>query len=224
MKRKFLTVALIILFCGWALYVARAPILEKTGGLLVLDQSPIPCDAAVVLYTGVEYYPRLAEAASLYRNGLARQIVINGNRKTPFLRELERQSYDPSCVWYENPLRVLDIFGVPRQAVICVNAEDAYDTVTEAKVVGKVLLDRGMKSVIVTTSKFHTRRAHYIWKEMYGDKLNLFSVAAKKDPFNAKSWWKDGEQVRWVLSEYGGWIYYLWKRLGGKPVGRGELT
>ena len=121
----------------------------------------------------------------------------------------------PCCPWYENPLRVLELFGVPRKAVIWVNAEDAYDTVTEARVVGKVLLDREMKSVIVTTSKSHTRRAHHIWKKIYGDKLKLFSVAAKDDPFDPKGWWKDGEQVRWVLAEYGGWIYYFWKRSAG---------
>jgi uncharacterized SAM-binding protein YcdF (DUF218 family) len=218
-SRKFLIVGLIVLLFGWGLYEGRGPILEKMGSLLILDQCPVPCDAAVVLCTGVEYYPRLAEAANLYRSGLARQIVINGNRKTEFVREMERQGYEPCCPWYEDPLRVLEIFGVPRGAVIWVNAEDAYDTVTEARVVGKVLLDREVKSVIVTTSKFHTRRAHHIWKEIYGDRLKLFSVAAKEDPFDPKGWWKDGEQVRWVLAEYGGWIYYLWKKLGGESVG-----
>jgi hypothetical protein len=54
---------------------------------------------------------------------------------------------------------------------------------------------------------------------MYGDKLNLFSIAAKEGPFDSKEWWKDGEQVRWVLAEYGGWIYYFWKRLRGESVG-----
>jgi uncharacterized SAM-binding protein YcdF (DUF218 family) len=219
MSRKLFFVLMIVFLLGWGLYEGRGPILEKMGNLLILDQTPVPCDAAVVLCTGVEYYPRLAEAGSLYRSGLARQIVINGNRKTEFVRELERQGYEQCCPWYENTLRVLELFGVPRKAVIWVKAEDAYDTVTEARVVGKDLLDREMKSVIVTTSKFHTRRAHHIWKEVYGDKLKLFSVAAKDDPFDPKGWWKDGEQVRWVLAEYGGWIYYLWKRLGGESAG-----
>ena len=89
---------------GWGLYEARAPILEKVGSLLILDQTPVPCDAAVVLCTGVEYYPRLAEAARLYRNGLARQIVINGNRKTEFVRGLERQGYDAMLPLVRKPV------------------------------------------------------------------------------------------------------------------------
>jgi uncharacterized SAM-binding protein YcdF (DUF218 family) len=222
-SRKFFAVGLIVLLFGWGLYERRGPILEKIGSLLILGQTPLPSDAAGVLYTGVEYYPRLAEAANLYRSGLARQIVINGKRRTEFVRKLERQGYEPCCFWYEDPVHVLEIFGVPRRAVIRVNGEDAYDTVTEARVVGKVLLGRGMKSVMVTTSKFHTRRAHRIWKEIYGDKLSLFSVAAKEDPFDPKGWWKHGEQVRWVLAEYGGWIYYLWQRLGGAPMAGDEL-
>jgi uncharacterized SAM-binding protein YcdF (DUF218 family) len=219
MSKKFFIAGLVLLLLGWALYKGRGPILQKMGSLLILDKRPPPCDAAVVLYTGAEYYPRLAEAASLYRGGLARQVVINGNRKTEFVRKLERQGYDPCCPWYEDALRVLEILGVPRGAVIWVDAEDAYDTVTEARIVGKVLFDRGMKNITVTTSKFHTRRAHHIWKDMYGDKLHLFSAAATEDPFDPKGWWKDGEQVRWVLAEYGGWMYYLWKRVWGDSVG-----
>ena len=35
----------------------------------------------------------------------------------------------------------------------------------------------------------------------------------KDDPFNPKAWWKEGRQIRWVLSEYGAWFYYYWQAL-----------
>ncbi len=46
-------------------------------------------DAAVVLSTGIGYSPRLMQAAEIYNRGLVNYIVINGNRKTGFIRRLE---------------------------------------------------------------------------------------------------------------------------------------
>ncbi|MBW1682560.1 MAG: hypothetical protein JRJ83_14210 [Deltaproteobacteria bacterium] len=48
----------------------------------------------MVLNTGVEYYPRLLEAAALFKKGRAKWVVINGNRKTDVLRELEGKGFE----------------------------------------------------------------------------------------------------------------------------------
>ncbi|MFC1862367.1 YdcF family protein [Thermodesulfobacteriota bacterium] len=170
-------------------------------------------DAIVVLNTGMDYYPRLIESADLFKRGLAEKIVLNGNRKTDELREIEEKGFVTCCTWYENSLRILSIYGVPRDKVICISAEDAYDTVSEAEIVGEAILREGYTRVILTTSKSHTRRANFIWKRMYGDKLSIYTVSAKSDPYDPEGWWKDGRQIRWVLAEYGAWIYYGWKKL-----------
>jgi len=34
------------------------------------------------------------------------------------------------------------------------------------------------------------------------------------DPYDPGSWWRNGRQIRWVMAEYGAWIYYWWKTLG----------
>jgi uncharacterized SAM-binding protein YcdF (DUF218 family) len=194
-----------------AMYFFSRPILLFLGKVIVFDEKPIVSDAVVVLETGVEYYPRLIEAADLYRKGYAKKIVINGNRKTDVIRDLEKKGFKSCCPWYENSLRMLSLFGIPRENILCISAEDAYDTVSEAKAVGEEILQRGFSRIILTTSKSHTRRAHFIWSKMYGDRLTIYSVSAKTDPYNPKGWWKDGRQIRWVLSEYGAWVYYWWK-------------
>ena len=48
---------------------------------------------------------------------------------------------------------------------------------------------------------------------MYRNNLDVTSVAAKTDPFDPASWWKEGRQVRWVLAEYGAWIFYYWQKI-----------
>ncbi len=210
-KRKVLYFGILLLFVAWLLYLSSSMIMTRLGDFLVLDEEPVPSDAVVVLCSGVEYYPRLIEAAELFRKGFARKVVINGNRKTDVLRSLEKKGFERCCPWYEESLRILSMFGVPKDQVICISAEDAYDTVSEAEIVGREILQKEFTKIIITTSKFHTRRARFIWNKRFGDTLSICSVSAKTDPYNPKGWWKEGRQIRWVLAEYGAWIYYWWK-------------
>jgi len=212
--RRFSVFVLALAVFFLLLWLFSGPILGQFGQFLILDQKPVASDAIVVLNTGVEYYPRLIEAADLFRKGLAQKVVINGNRKTDVLRGLEKRGFKECCPWYEDRVRILDILGVPRKEILTISAEDAYDTVSEAEAVGRELVREGFGRVIITTSKSHTRRAGYIWTTMFGDRLSICTVAAKTDPYDPKGWWKQGRQIRWVLAEYGAWVYYWWKRIG----------
>ena len=188
-------------------------IFKYMGEFLIHDDVPVKSDAAVILNTGIEYYPRLVEAAAIYNKGLAKKIVINGNRKTDSLRELEAMGFKSCCSWYEDSVRILEMLGVPGYDVIPVSAEDVYDTVSEAEAVGREVVQQGYKRIILITSKYHTMRARHIWKKMYEGKLKVTSVSAKTDPFDPDSWWNHGRQIRWVLAEYGAWIFYYWQKL-----------
>jgi uncharacterized SAM-binding protein YcdF (DUF218 family) len=139
-------------------------------------------------------------------------VVVNGNRKSDVLRTLEAKGFEPGCHWYEDHLRILALLGVPRTKVLTISAEDVYDTISEAKVVGQRLLKGGVRRVLVVTSKYHTRRAGYVWRQLYGDRMEIRTVAAESDPFSEAGWWKEGRQIRWVLAEYGAWVYYFWKQ------------
>lgn len=195
------------------LYFSMGRILHGLGEFIVHDEPAAPSDIVVVLNTGQEYYPRLIEAADLYRNGFAKRVLINGNRKNDALRSLEERGFNRCCPWYEDSLRILSMLGVPREKVIYVSIEDAYDTMTEAAAVGRVLIEKQYGKIIITTSKYHSRRAHFIWTRMFGDQWSLYTVAAKTDPYDPGGWWREGRQIRWVMAEYGAWIFYWWKNL-----------
>jgi len=185
------------------------------GDMIVASDRPSPSDAAVVLNSGLEYYPRLIQAADLYGRGLVTNVVINGNRKTDSLRDLERRGFKRCCPWYSDAVSILTMLGVPEAKIIRISNEDAYDTVSEAEVVGRELINRKWTTVIITTSKFHSRRAKFIWQKMYGNHLSIFMVSANTDPYDPNNWWTDGRQIRWVLTEYGAWIFYWWKEIKG---------
>jgi len=211
--KRFIAVVFAVGALVVLIYIASGPLLTFAGQWLVLDEKPNISDAVVVLNTGAEYYPRLIEAADLFRKGLAQKVVINGNRKTDVLRSLEKRGFKECCPWYEDRVRILEMLGVPRKEILTISAEDAYDTVSEAEAVGRELVRERLRRVIITTSKSHTRRAGYIWKTMFGDQLTVCMVAAKTDPYEPSGWWKQGRQIRWVLAEYGAWVYYWWKRI-----------
>jgi len=195
------------------LVVVHEKILTGIGSFLVIQDIPQKADAAVVLYTGVDIYPRLIEAAGLYKQVKVKKVIINGNRKTDTLRTLESSGYEPPCKWYAEELGVLTHLGVAKDSIVAISAEDAFDTISEAKIVGEILINNGMTDIIVTTSKFHSRRAHHIWNTMYKGKLQIHVAPAANDPFNPEAWWKSGRQIRWVLSEYGAWLYYYWMKI-----------
>lgn len=211
--KRFVTVLLILGVILTCLYFVSAPLLTLAGQWLVLDDKPAASDAVVVLTTGVDYYPRLMAAAEIYREAHAAKVVINGNRKTDVLRGLEAKGFVPCCPWYEDNVRILGILGVPKKDVVPVSAEDAYDTVSEAEIVGGEVVRRGFKKVIVATSRSHTRRAGFIWRDMFKGRLTVCVVAAPTDPYDPAGWWKQGRQIRWVLAEYGAWLYYWWKKV-----------
>jgi len=205
----------IALLAGFVLLLAlfHRPILTAVGRWLVQSQPVAHADAAVVLNTGVNIYARLIEAAALYSDGVVDKVVINGNRKNDVLRRLEAAGYRAGRPWYAERVDLLGFLQVDGNDVIAVSAEDAYDTVSEARDVGQELIARGIRSVVVTTSKFHTRRAGFIWRSLFGDRLSIHTAAARDDPFDPVGWWRSGRQVRWVMAEYGAWLFFYWKKL-----------
>ena len=209
--KKFILIIVVLLVL---FFLAGPWLMTRAGEFLVVDESPLEsADAVVVLTTGVDYLPRLMQAADLYKQGLVKYIVVNGNRKTDMHRKLEKQGYDGPGNWYDGSLAVLEFLGVKNTAILFVNAEDVFDTVSEAETVGPILEQNNMHSIIVTTSKFHTRRAISSWRHLYEDKFELQVVGATEDPFDVDGWWLHGRQIRQLLTEYGGWLYFWGDRL-----------
>lgn len=209
MKKKILIIATVIVLL---LYVFRAGWLGYLGRSLIVDNPSATADVAVVLSTGVDYLPRLLQAAQLYRDNRVKKILINGDRKSAAMRELEKQGFVPACKWSEISLQILEMYGVPREQVWAVSAEDVFDTVSEAQTIKPFLQEHGVNSLIITTSKFHTRRALYVWRKVLGSDKNIYISAAVDDLFDPDNWWQNGRQVKQLMGEYGGMAYYVWKR------------
>jgi hypothetical protein len=162
-NRKTIYLGLIVLVLALALYVFSGTLLTSIGGFLVANDPPMQSDAVVVLNTGLEYYSRLIQAADLYKEGFVKKVVVNGNRKNDVLRKLERKGFQVCCPWYEESTRILGLLGVPREQIITISAENAYDTVSEAKAVGESLIQSGISRIITNP----IRAAHATFGKAY---------------------------------------------------------
>ena len=167
-------------------------------------------DASVILYSGVEVFPRIVESAKLYEQKKVSKVVLNGNRKLDLLKKLEKQGFKRPGSWEREYVALLIFLGVDPDDIIVLEFPDVYDTVSEARAVGDHLVKSGIKKVIITTSKYHTARAGHIWERMHGNNLVISVAPATEDPFDPSAWWKSGRQTKWLMAEYGAWIFYLW--------------
>jgi len=192
-----------------AVLLAR-PALRGLGGFLIRTDPVVHADAAVVLFHGGEVYLRIEEAARLYREGAVDCIVINGGRRPPVVKDWESRGLVRDWRWQDEFLPLFPFFGVPAEKVVVVTAEEAYDTGSEARLVGKALRSMELRSLIVTTSNYHTRRAGTIWRGLWGKEFEI-RVHGAEGAFDPSRWWTDGRQAKILLSEYGAWIFLLWK-------------
>ncbi len=213
MKKFFFAILCFLCVAGLSVYLFPAPILTPLANFLIADDSPENADAIVVLNTGMGIYERLREAANLYNQDYADKVIINGNRKNEILRELENMGLQPCCAWNEETIRILELLGVPRHAIISISAEDVYDTITEAKTIGPIILSLGLKKIIITTSKTHSARAIHIWKDLFKTQLSLISITAKDDRFSSTDWWHNGKDAKQILYEYGSWLFLFTRKL-----------
>ncbi|UCG39465.1 MAG: YdcF family protein [bacterium] len=182
-------------------------------GALVRADEPARADAVVVLFHDTEIYLRMTEAARLYREGYVPKVVINGGRVHPVLKEMEAGGFSRDWRWEEEYRDYLRFLGVPLEDVIFIQVEDSFDSWGEATYLGERLRRLGMKDLIITTNKYHSRRAGYVWERLYGGVFGIRVVPVRSEPFSAWSWWREGRQFKWTLYELGSWIFLLVRSL-----------
>ncbi|MGB0720868.1 MAG: YdcF family protein [Gammaproteobacteria bacterium] len=180
--------------------------LRALGSWLVFEDIPDKADAAVVL-SGPQYAARLARAADLYTQGVVSKVVINGGRRGSDDDWVYAKGYLPPCPWDINTREMLAVLGVPQVDVVSVHAPDAFDTRTEAAQVADELARRDYRSVVVTTSAYHTRRAAGIWRSDHGEALGIGVAAARRDGYDPETWWTSPKMVRAVMGEVGGYLF-----------------
>jgi uncharacterized SAM-binding protein YcdF (DUF218 family) len=184
--------------------------------LVVADPLPARADAIVVLAGSIP--DRVLEAADIHRRGVAARVVVTRERVRPGELVLRaRGVHLPESD--ELTIQALERLGVPPDAVVRLRRR-ANSTESEARTIARWACSHRIRSLIVVTSRFHTRRARLILRETLGPTIALAIRPSRYDPFNAAHWWRDRRDAKNLLSEYqkltNYWLHEHWTL---KPCG-----
>jgi len=199
LKRLF---AAFLVLCALLIggYAFRAPLLRGAAGFWIVNDRLSRADAIVVLGGGRETRP--FEAAKLYRQGLAPIILIMNPKPlptsvlglTPTDAELTRQ--------------ILGKQGVPASALVILGTEvdSSYEESVALRDWAKT---NAIKSVIIPTDIFHTRRVRWLYrKELRGTDIRVSVDAVPVREYTARDWWRKEQGVVAFQNEVLKFAYY----------------
>lgn len=174
----------------------------NAGKYLVREDKLAPADLIVVLMgSGPD---RMLEAVDLYKEGNSRRILMVQNDQPGYRLLKSQQVYIPRDADLAKSVGVQ--MGVPAAAFIILPG-DAQSTQDEARQIKKYLAAHSeIDSIIVTSSRFHTRRAALVFARTLNDNPDhaviIMTHPSRYDTFNAQAWWRSREDIEQVVFEY----------------------
>jgi uncharacterized SAM-binding protein YcdF (DUF218 family) len=205
-KRHFGWVVTLVLIVG---AIVSAVIIFLGVGRWLVVEDPLDKAQAIAVLSG-RMPMRAKEAARLYNGGYAAQIwLTRTNEPTASLQEMHIAYIGED---FFNS-RVLMHQGVPSNA-IRVLEPDIDNTADEIRVIASELERERASTVIIVTTKAHTRRVRTLWRELSGGRGRAIVRATPSDPFAPDHWWRATGDALDVMRE----ILGLWNAWAGLPL------
>lgn len=199
---------LLALLLAGAAYLFHSSILTALGGYLIRADPLERADAVVSLAAGYSYHRDIA-AADLVLAGHAPLLILTRPAEPQGLELLRDRGVqvEPEI---ERRLRYLSALGVSSDAVVVLptlvrsTADEAYATADWVRRVRP-----SAARLIVVTSSYHTRRAHFIFSAaLEGLGVEILTRPATTGEFQASSWWKDRDSARDGFIEWQKLLFY----------------
>jgi len=165
------------------------------GPWLVVEDPLVKARAIVVLSGAMPL--RAIEAAKLYRKGYAPEIWLTHSTEPG--ETLEEMGIPFADEDYYNKL-VLMHKGVPPEA-IHVLEPPIVNTADEIKVIVPALAQGKDSTVILVTTKAHTRRVRLLWRRLAPGQCRAIVRAASGDSFDPRHWWRTTSDALDVVRE-----------------------
>ncbi|HSD46474.1 MAG TPA: YdcF family protein [Pyrinomonadaceae bacterium] len=202
-RRRRIAKALLVCVLIW-------PFAAWAAARLLITEAPLAkADAIVVLGGSANYRERTHEAAQLLFAGHSPRILItNDNTRGPWSSVEQRNLF-----YYERAFEELKNAGVPSERVELL-PEPVTSTYEEAELVRRYAENRGLKSVLVVTSAYHSRRALWTFSRVFRDtgiQLGLVPAGQATESPRPSTWWLTRRGWRLVPTEYVKMIYYVVK-------------
>jgi uncharacterized SAM-binding protein YcdF (DUF218 family) len=196
-KRKNQTWILILVIVILLLIFAK-PLMYLIGDSLIVSDDVQKGDL-IAAVSGPEY--RIKYAAELYRRGLGDTLFYTGG----FSENNQRIEAD----WSEY---LATTEGVPPEA-IATDGSTVLSTYQEAerlKAYIEAHPEKNIKSIIIVTDPYHTRRARWAYQKVMGSEIKVQMAMVPFDRTGyTKQWWRSEVSRKMVLTEYFKSAFYI---------------
>lgn len=198
-KRRWLILAGIFL----VLVTAGTAVFLNLGRWFVI-QDPLGHADAIVVLSG-QLPDRALEAARLFHAGYAERIWIS--QPVSPQQELKKMNIVYLGEDFYNE-KILLAKKVPLDGIRTLE-QPAANTEAEVREIAQKMQQEKIHSVILVTSRAHTRRVRVIWRKRAGGDLHAIVRYANDDPFDEAHWWRHTqdalELVREILGVLNAW-------------------
>lgn len=168
------------------------PALRILAKSLVYETSVSKADALVVLGGGIGR--RVEKAVDLYNKEMAAKVYFTGGKLLDTSEAQLMAAYAAAR-------------GIPKTNQII--EQESQSTTDHPKYLKPIFIDNNIQSIIIVTSRFHTKRSFLTFQKVLGDEYEIMVVAAE-DGIDYDAWWQQHEMIQKIVIE---WQKYLWYRL-----------
>ena len=190
---------LFLLFILIVVVILFFPLLRLMGNYLIVDD-PLQKADLITAVSGPDY--RIVYTADLYQKGLSPRLFYTGGYNENDHR------YAANWSEYQATLQ-----GVPPEA-ISIDETTVISTYQEAVRV-KDFIDAHpgqIKTIIVVTDPYHTRRAKWAYQKVLGDQVRVLMAPVPFDRTGyTKNWWANSTSRKMVFEEYFKYMFYLFR-------------
>lgn len=183
----------------------------NVGRWLVVDD-PLQKATAIVVLSG-RMPERALEAARIYHQGYAPRVWLTHSAEPGAtlakmaLHYTGEEAYNKDVLVHE---------GVPENAIEVLDPP-ILNTADEMKTIGAALVKDNRGTVILVTSKVHTRRTRALWSRLVGRDGAAIVRGASDDPFDEAHWWRNTRDALDVVREVLG-LLNAWAGLPLQPA------
>jgi uncharacterized SAM-binding protein YcdF (DUF218 family) len=196
---------LIFLLSFFVVWIFTAPFLAE---VLIVEKPLERADAIFVLGGSSAYLERTQKAAELYKNGRAPKIFLsNDGLQSGWNGALKRNPFFVEYAQWE-----LIKQGVPAEAIEILPGivESTHD---EAVLLEKTLKEQNLKSILLVTSGYHTRRTLRTFEKVLLDNNDSIQIGIESPPAGWQTpkssyWWLSARGWNFVAGEYLKIVYY----------------
>ena len=197
--RRILTVFL-LLFLAW---IFLAPLLAEN---LIVEKPLKRADAILILSGSSVYLERTEKAAEQFKQGVAAKIVLTDDGEQAGWSRAEKRNIS----YVELAQRNLVAQDVPAESIEIIKPNGS-GTIYEAQAFKEKARQANLKSVLLVTSAYHTRRTVWTFERVFENENIEFGIAApppgKQTPSPAY-WWLTPRGWSLGAGEYVKSFYY----------------